>query len=226
MAKRSPKASGDSGGTKGRRGATARRKPAGALRPAKARAKKSSDTVYQVKITLNDVEPPVWRRVLVRDCSLARLHDVIQASMGWEDYHLHLFEVRGERYGDPEQWRDDMWGGDDVRDEGKAKLSHCRDKGIRKLLYEYDMGDGWRHTLMIEKAVPAEAGVRYPRCVDGARACPPEDCGGPWGYMDLLQALEKPLTERQEELLEWIGGAFDADAFDPDLVNEELSVLP
>ncbi len=226
MAKRSPNSSGKAERSGGRPAPATGRQPARAVRPAKAPAKKSSDGVYQVKITLNEVEPPVWRRVLVKDCTLAKLHDVIQASMGWEDYHLHLFVVRAERYGDPAQWRDDAWGDEDVRDERKTKLSQFRDRGIRKLLYEYDMGDDWRHTVMIEKALPAEPVVRYPRCVDGARACPPEDCGGPWGYMDLLQALEKPQTERQEELLEWIGGEFDPDAFDPGAVNEELSVLP
>ena len=183
---------------------------------------KGSAQVYQLKITLRDIKPPVWRRVQVKDCSLVKLHDIIQTCMGWDDYHLHEFEIGGERYGDPRQWPDDFGGDLEVGNEGKVKLSQLAAGGIKKFSYVYDMGDNWDHTIQIEKVLPAEAGVRYPRCIAGQRACPPEDCGGPWGYGDFLEAIQDPRHGRHEELLEWVGGEFDAEAFDAEAVNEEL----
>ena len=143
---------------------------------------KEPGQVYQLKITLRDIKPPIWRRVQVKDCTLARLHDIIQTCMGWDDYHLHEFDIGGERYGDPRQWRDGFGGDVEVGNEGKVKLGQVVARGVKKFSYVYDMGDNWDHTIQIEKVLPAEAGVRYPRCIAGQRACPPEDCGGPWGY--------------------------------------------
>ena len=221
MAKRTPKPAGGKPAAKGRK-ATPRKPPSTAVRPSGA-ATKPSGAVYQVKIALDEVRPPVWRRVLVKDVSLAALHDVIQIGMGWEDYHLHVFEIGEERYGNLDQWGDDPWGEHDMADERKVKLSRLIDGGVKKFRYEYDMGDGWRHTIQVEKTLPAEAGVDYPRCVDGKRACPPEDCGGPWGYGDFLDALQNPRNPRHEELREWVGGDFDAEAFDPESVNAQLA---
>jgi hypothetical protein len=182
--------------------------------------------VYQLKIALRHITPPIWRRVQVKDGTLADVHDVIQASMGWEDYHLHEFDIRGESYGNPEQWEDDFGGESDVGDEGKVKLSQLAAQRIKKINYVYDMGDTWEHVVYVEKALPAEAGAHYPRCVAGERACPPEDCGGPWGYEDVLQAVQGPQTERQEELLEWLGDdGFDPEAFDVEEVNKQLQAL-
>jgi hypothetical protein len=178
--------------------------------------------VYQLKITLQHVKPPIWRRVHVKDCTLAKLHDIIQTCMGWDDYHLHEFEIGGERYGDPAQWQDDFAGEMEVGNEGRVKLSQLVAQGVKKFRYTYDMGDTWEHLIQIEKVLAPEAGVRYPRCPAGKRACPPEDCGGPWGYGDFLDAIQKPSHERHEELLEWVGGEFDPEAFDIDAVNEEL----
>jgi hypothetical protein len=227
MAKRTPKPAGQTPGGQARSRAVSR-KPAASprVRSSPAAAKATAGTVYQVKITLDGIRPPIWRRVQVKDCTLARLHDIIQVSMGWDDYHLHEFEITGERFGDPEQWDEpDPWGEQDVANERKVKLSQLLDRDVKKFRYAYDMGDDWQHTIQIEKVLPAEAGVRYPRCIDGKRACPPEDCRGPWGYADLLEALQKPKTPRQEELLEWIGGEFDAEAFDPEAVNQALTAL-
>ena len=220
MAKRDPKAAGAKPGAKARSKAAPRKPPSTAIRPSGASAKGGAGAVYPVKITLDHVRPPIWRRVLVKDCTLAALHDLIQISMGWEDYHLHLFEIGNEQYGAPDQWEADPWGGHDVGNERKVKLSQLVGRGVKKFRYEYDMGDGWRHTIQIEKTRPAEAGLRYPRCVDGGRACPPEDCGGPWGYGDVLDALQDPSHPRHEERREWIGGDFDAEAFDLEAVNK------
>jgi hypothetical protein len=176
-----------------------------------------ADCVYQVKITLNGIKPPIWRRVQVLDDSLADLHNVIQTCMGWEDYHLHVFVIGGQHYGLPDQWQDP-----DIGDSRKVKLSHLVAQDVKKFRYTYDMGDTWEHTIVIEKTVPAEAGVQYPHCIAGQRACPPEDCGGPWTYADFLEAIQNPQHPRHQDRIEWIGGEFDAEAFDLKTVNAKL----
>jgi hypothetical protein len=181
------------------------------------------NSVYQVKITLNGIKPPIWRRVQVKDCTLAALHDIIQTCMSWDDYHLHVFEIGGEQFGLPDQWLESGgWDEPEVGNSRKVKLSQLVAQSIKKFRYVYDMGDTWEHTIQIEKTLPAEAGVKYPRCIDGQRACPPEDCGGPWGYGDLLEIIQDPKHPEHEERMEWIGGAFDPEAFNPDQVNAEL----
>ena len=174
-------------------------------------------TVYQLKITLRDIKPPIWRRVQVKDCSLAKLHEIIQVCMGWEGYHLYAFEVGGEDYGEP-----DPNGMMETEDSRRLKLSQLVAQGVKKFTYTYDFGDDWQHILQIEKTLPAEAGVHYPRCTAGKRACPPEDCGGSWGYPDFLEAIQNPEHPEHEDRLEWIGEDFDPEAFDLDAVNEEL----
>lgn len=185
-------------------------------------AKSARGSVYQLKITLNDIRPPIWRRVQTKDCTLSMLHDIIQAVMGWDDYHLHLFEIGEDRYGDPEQWPKEFEDDSDTLNERKLKLSQITGQGIKKVGYEYDMGDSWDHTILIEKTIPAEPGVKYPRCIAGERACPPEDCGGGWSYGDFVDAIQNPKHERHEELLEWVGGEFDPEKFNLDAVNKEL----
>src|SRR2546421_11391990 len=98
-----------------------------------------ADVIYQLKITLRDTKPPIWRRVQVKDCTLAKLHDIIQTCMGWDDYHLHQFKISGERYGDPAQWQDDFGGELEVGNEGKVKLSPLIAQGVKKFRYTYDM---------------------------------------------------------------------------------------
>jgi hypothetical protein len=181
-----------------------------------AKAKAPAE-VYQLKITLQDVKPPVWRRVQVKDCTLPKLHDIIQTCMGWEGYHLHAFEIGGQQYSEP-----DPDGIMETENERKVKLSQIIDGGIKKFTYTYDFGDNWDHVIQVEKTLPAEKGVKYPRCVDGKRACPPEDCGGAWGYANLLEAIQNPDHPEHEDLTEWIGGEFDPEAFDVEAVNEEL----
>ena len=171
--------------------------------------------VYQLKITLRGVKPPIWRRVQTKDCSLTRLHEIIQLAMGWQFSHLYDFEVAGETYGDPQLL-------DDVESDRKMKLSQIVPAGHKKFTYVYDMGDNWEHTIQIEKTVATEPKAKYPRCIDGARACPPEDCGGVWGYVDFLGAIQNPKHKEHEEMLEWVGGKFDPEAFDINRVNLAL----
>ena len=181
-----------------------------------------SRPIYQIKVTLMGSRPPVWRRIQVPgDATLAQLHDVLQMVMGWQDYHLHLFSVGRTLYGltDPEL------GIPEERDERWVTLRQVAPGQGSTFTYEYDFGDGWRHDVRVEKILSPEAGVRYPRCTQGRRACPPEDVGALPGYYDFLEAIEDPEHPEHEGMLEWIGGAFDPDAFDVEAVNAELLVL-
>ena len=186
-------------------GKTRRAAPKAGTTTAKPKATRATGKVYQLKITLKDIKPPVWRRVLVPDCSLEELHEVIQAAMGWENYHLYDFEVGGRHYTDP-RGMDDL----DMEDAGKVKLSGVAPEGKAKLRYTYDFGDNWQHEVLVEKVVPPEDGRKYPVCIAGKRSCPPEDCGGPWGYMEFAEAIKDPEHERHEEFVEWRG------EFDPE----------
>jgi hypothetical protein len=176
-------------------------------------ASKKGDLSYQFKITLLDIMPAIWRRIQVPDCPLADLHEYIQAAFGWRNYHMHQFDIDGERYGPPAP--DDMDFGLEMIDETGVTLGKLIPKSGRKSrwIYEYDFGDGWRHEILFEGFPPADPKAKYPQCVEGARACPPEDCGGPWGYADYLAAIGDPQHERHEELLEWRGPC-DPEAFD------------
>jgi hypothetical protein len=185
------------------------------------RPAQTSDLLFQFKITLLDIKPAIWRRILVPDCTLDVLHEYIQAAFGWWNYHLHQFEVEGVRYGPPEPADMDL--GLEMEDETKAVLSDLLPKSKRKprWVYEYDFGDGWRHEIVFENYPPLEKGQKYPLCIEGGRACPPEDVGGPWGYADYLAALADPEHEQHDELLEW-RGPFDPEAFDPKKATKEM----
>lgn len=172
--------------------------------------------ILQIKVTLRETKPPVWRRLLLpSNLNLEHLHQILQLAMGWMDCHLHEFEIGGRRYGakDPDF---------DGVDERKVKLRDVLGVKGAKGKYTYDFGDGWEHSLLVEKVLPPEPGKAYPMCVAGKRACPPEDCGGPWGYEEFLEAMADPEHEQHEELSEWIGGEFDPEAFDVDEVNRML----
>jgi len=176
----------------------------------------SASTIHQLKITLSMVRPPIWRRIQVpSSTSLGKLHPIIQIAMGWGGGHLHAFQVGGVEYGDPGS----KWEGEN-EDQVKVKQIAPREK--QRFRYEYDFGDGWVHEILVEKIIPKESGVQYPRCIAGKRACPPEDCGGPWGYASLLEALADPSNDEHKDMAEWIGGSFDAEAFDLDQINRRL----
>ncbi|WP_435017965.1 plasmid pRiA4b ORF-3 family protein [Tundrisphaera sp. TA3] len=185
------------------------------IKPGRKEAK-GNNRIYQLKITLKDVRPPIWRRVLVPDCSLAGLHEVIQVAMGWGNCHLYDYEVGGERYTDPRSMADL-----DMEDAGKVKLGRVAPREKAKFRYTYDFGDHWQHEVLVEKILPQEPGKAYPVCIAGKRACPPEDCGGPWGYMEFAEAVRDPEHEQHDEVVEW-RGEFDPEAFDLDAVNERL----
>jgi len=174
--------------------------------------------LHQLKVTLRGVKPPVWRRVLApSDVSLRKLHKVLQIVMGWMDSHLYEFTVGRANFGDRDE--DAPW---DLRSARAAKLSSVAPAVGAKLLYEYDFGDGWQHDVVVEAIVAPEDAVRYPACVAGKRACPPEDCGGSYGYAELLEALADPGHPEHEDRLDWIGDGFDPEAFNLDEVNALL----
>jgi hypothetical protein len=185
-----------------------------------ARKQAPETPIYQLKVTLAGVRPPVWRRLQVSgETTLAELHRVIQAAVGWTDSHLHLFETEGGRYSHL------GWGLEDVKDEGVTRLREVAPGPKSRLYYEYDFGDSWEHEILLEKVTAREPGASYPRCVAGRRACPPEDCGGVWGYENFLEAVRDPEHPEHEETLEWAGGEFDPEAFDLEEVNRELQRL-
>jgi Plasmid pRiA4b ORF-3-like protein len=176
--------------------------------------------IYQLKVALLDVTPPVWRRVVVPSAyTLDRVHRVIQYAMGWQDCHLHSFEAGGEQYGEP-----DPVGGLGVHDELETRLDAVAGKGD-VLRYTYDFGDWWEHEITVEDAFAADPDGRYPACLDGARACPPEDVGGAFGYGELLAALADPEHPRHELMHGWLGREFDPAAFDPGRVSTLLRRL-
>jgi len=187
------------------------------------RRKRTPSQIYQLKITLRGIRPPIWRRVQVPgDISLGKLHRIIQAVMGWDDYHLHQFEVDRTYYGPPSP-KDEFWGFE-MKNEHLARLNRIAPREKDKFTYEYDFGDSWKHEILVEKILPPEEGVRYPRCIKGRRACPPEDCGGIWGYENLLEILRDPNHPEHESMLEW-SGEFDPEEFDLEAANEALKFV-
>ena len=167
--------------------------------------------VLQLKVTLLDTKPPIWRRVLVDGGStLDHLHEVIQAAFGWWNCHLHEFEVRRNRYGTPDP--DEDWG-EPPRDERATRLDAIASEGS-SFRYTYDFGDGWEHRVLVEKVLPSTDDLAVPACIDGRRACPPEDCGGTWGYRELLEILADPSHPEHDERREWLGREFDPEVFD------------
>jgi hypothetical protein len=189
--------------------------------PAEAASKPraTSGTVFQLKITLQDTKPPIWRRVLVDgSATLDHVHEVIQAAFGWWNYHLHEFEVGRTRYGVPDL--DEDWG-EPPRDERRTRLDAIASEGST-FRYTYDFGDGWEHRVAVEKVVPASSVVTAPACIDGRRACPPEDCGGTWGYRELLAILSDPNHPEHDERRDWLGRPFDPEAFDPTEFEDNL----
>lgn len=175
--------------------------------------------IYQIKVTLRDSKPPIWRRIQVTgDTTLNNLHLILQEVMGWEGNHLYQFIVGQTYFGEPDPEFD-------AEDDSKVKLSQIMQREKQKFIYEYDFGDSWLHEILIEKILPPEPGVSYPLCLKGKRACPPEDCGGVWGYGDLLETIKDPGDEEYEEMMDWLGGDFDPEAFDLDYINQRLKSI-
>lgn len=178
-------------------------------------------SIHQLKVTLSEVRPPVWRRLQVASTiNLRRLHDVIQAAMGWEQSHLYEFTVAGVSCGEPDLEFDLP-----TRSAKSTPLRRVAPEAGARLSYVYDFGDNWRHQVVVERVLPPEPGVTYPRCVGGRRACPPEDIGGIWGYAEFLEALRDPTHPDHEQMVTWSGGHFDPAVCDLNVINARLAHL-
>ncbi len=179
-------------------------------------------SIAHLKVTLDEVEPAVLRRIEVPlAIRLDRLHRVLQAALGWTNSHLYEFRARDTGWGVPDQ---DF--GDGPLDARKARLGDVvEDVGVRSLKYLYDFGDGWEHTVRIERITDAVAGVAYPRLIEAIGRCPPEDVGGPWGYHAFLEAIADPDQEEHEEWLTWVGGHFDPAVVDVEAHARTLAAL-
>ena len=174
----------------------------------------NTDCLYQFKVTLMGIDPPIWRRIQIWDCTLDELHEHIQTAMGWTNSHLHDFEVKGKRYGDP-QLIDDGFMDFECIDSTCTTIGDIVPKNGKRFAfkYEYDFGDSWEHEILFEGCPAVDPKAQYPLCLEGARACPPEDVGGAWGYADFLEALTDPNHEQHDEFIEWAGW-FKPEKFD------------
>jgi hypothetical protein len=181
--------------------------------------------IYQLKVTLLDTRPPIWRRLRVPSgFALEDLHSVIQAAMGWDESHLHEFRIGQKRFGksDPSAR---LMGIDPIGSERTTRLFMVLGKVKAKAMYTYDFGDSWEHAIVVEKVLLPEPGVPYPVCIEGKLQGPPEDCGGIPGYYNLLEAIRDPNHPEHEDLLDWVGGEFDPDAFSVEEVNHRLAPI-
>ncbi len=186
---------------------------------AKALAPKKSTgmNVITMKVMLRGTKPPVWRRLAMPGTmTLGDLHLAIQAAMGWYDCHLHAFDIGGEQYGDQRSV-------DDVADENSLTLSRLLRSSVVRFTYTYDFGDDWEHTVAFEKNEPGVEGVSYPICITGKGGCPPEDCGGIWGYQELLAILADPAHTEYGERIDWVNESFNPGKFDLERANTLLA---
>ena len=182
------------------------------------------ELIARIRIELQDLDPKIWRRVDVPLFStLAALHDIIQVVFCWTDSHLHEFVVGGRVYGVPSP--EDAYYERKVYNAADVRLKTLVDRGVNRFLYVYDFGDNWRHDVIVEEVQGGEADTKYPCFVDGSRRCPPEDVGGPGGFMGFLEALLDPGHEEHKRMIEWYGKPFDPGDIDEKTVRVVLQDL-
>jgi hypothetical protein len=183
--------------------------------------------IYHLKISLEGIEPVIWRRLQVPGtANLGWLHAVIQVAMGWTNSHLHQFVVGKRLYSNPSHDLHEFEDDPRVLDENVATISEIACRAKSTFVYEYDFGDSWDHRIVVEKILePDPTAAGFAQCLDGERACPPEDCGGVWGYADLCEIIMDPKHEEFESMMEWLGGRFEPEAFDRDKTNKHLRKL-
>lgn len=178
--------------------------------------------VYQLKVTLKHISPPIWRLIMVSSSmTLTDLHTTIQIAMGWTNSHLHHFLVDGLRYGVPDPDFDDG-----MVDESGISIGSLLDSEEQSFLYEYDFGDGWLHNITLEKIIPTDMPHYTPTCSAGRRGCPPEDSGGPPMYGEFLKAFNDPSHPEHQDMRDWAGDQFDPERCDIEEINEMLALGP
>ena len=181
------------------------------------------DRIACIKIVLDHVEPAIWRRVEVPlTTNLRGLHEVIQAVMLFENYHLFRFDIGEASYGIR---FDDDYMDPPTRDAGNLRLTKLIERGVTAFTYTYDFGDDWRHSIVIEEVLPADPATDYPRFVDGARRAPPEDVGGLPGFEEFLEAIAKPRHPEHKSVLQWYGRPFDPDNINLDEIHARMATL-
>ncbi len=191
--------------------------------PPRTPNKEAANSIYQLKVTLKDSKPPIWRRIHVPGIiTLLKLHGALQVVMGWDDNHLHQYIVDGVFYGTRDREFEMIDSGTEIVNERGVKLCQIAPDVGSRFVYEYDFGDGWQHQVVVEKLLPAKPGAAYPVCIAGKRACPPEDVGGVWGYSDFLKVIRDPSHPERDEMLKWAGGDFDPEEFNMEEVNDAL----
>jgi Plasmid pRiA4b ORF-3-like protein len=197
------------------------RRPSTAPRAVARRVAKLTALQYQLRIELKHIKPPIWRRVLVpENVTLAKLHGILQWTMGWQGGHLHEYVIGPCRYGTPDE---DWPSAEPMIDERRVRLNALVEHGNRRLTYIYDMGDYWEHIIKVEDiVVPKGAWIQ---CLAGENACPPEDVGGSPGYEEFLEAVNDPAHEDHLSMLKWAGGAFDPSEFDLASTNALLATI-
>lgn len=185
-----------------------------------AARKRTAPKVYELHVELEDIEPPIWRRLLVpAKITLPKLHDLLQLAMGWTDSHLHSFTIGHNTFGSADV---DDFGELNMLDERRRTLEATLGDRIREFSYEYDFGDSWRCRVTVEPLPHRSAELSYPLCIGGARAAPPDDVGGVPGYEAFLAAIKDPESQDHDAMLTWIGGAFDPEGFDLNAINRVL----
>jgi len=176
--------------------------------------------VYQFRITLDNIQPAIWRRFQVEsDITLKRLAATILIVMGWTNSHLYQFLIGGKRYGMPQE---DFEEDDNFEDEGNFRLCDFSTADIEEINFAYDFGDEWEHSVFLEKVLVRHKDVKYPVCLAGARKCPPENCGGPAEYDNFLFIISDPSDPEHDATIDLVGGNFDSETFDVDSVNRAL----
>jgi hypothetical protein len=174
--------------------------------------------IYQLKVTLRGIRPPIWRRLQVpSDITLYQLHCLLQVVMGWMNCHLHEFARGHTLYG-----TSDREFGITRLPEKTVRLLDVLTRPRDKMSYQYDFGDSWDHDIVLERILERSAEAFYPICVDGKRACPPEDCGGVGGYYELLEVLADSQHPEHDHYLEWTGGGFDPERFNLESTNRSI----
>lgn len=191
---------------------------------ASSRTPRRKPSVHQLKVTLRDSSPPIWRRfVASSQVDLGTLHSILQAVMDWTNSHLHQFDVGGRRISDPAFELDEFEDDERTTDEYAVTLRDVAPNVGDRFDYWYDFGDNWHHDILVEAIRPLKEHAVSVWCLDGARACPLDDCGGMSGYEELLTAMADPKHPDHEQMTEWAGGRFDAEAFDRRPINRELA---
>lgn len=176
--------------------------------------------IFQIKISLVGITPTIWRRLQVpSDLFLHDFHKIIQTAIGWENSHLHQFVKNGRTFGVAD---DEFETSDRFMDYTSIRLIDILNKENEMIQYTYDLGDNWIHEITLEKKLKPSINDFYPFCTDGERNCPPEDCGGPWAFMEMLKILKMPSHPDHSELMEWLDEEWNPEVFNIDIVNEML----